>query len=270
MGYQAILDNIRGQTGNSMGDIRDSDTRSSDQYYTNNGNPMGYYDTNYQQQGMGRYVPPMIIGDASQPTGWANFGSPYNYNIPTAFGGYGNGSYGNYGNYGAPSWAPIGYGHNMPPTGYLPSTNNMGPMGTQPPPLASPGGPSVGPQGPSNPRVGYMDYIRNLGTQMGSYQWQPLNNGLNPNPLPAASSNSMIPPSVLSPQVGSLGTGGSMGSPMTSTMIPSTAVAQPPMVTPPVSGASLPASDGPTDWTRNYYNNILANRRRPGMMPWTP
>ena len=44
----------------------------------------------------------MIIGDASQPTGWANFGSPYNYNIPTAFGGYGNGSYGNYGNYGAP------------------------------------------------------------------------------------------------------------------------------------------------------------------------
>ena len=29
MGYQAILDNIRGQTGNSMGDIRDSDTRSS-------------------------------------------------------------------------------------------------------------------------------------------------------------------------------------------------------------------------------------------------
>ena len=40
MGYQSDLDQHRSQSGNGMGDIRDSYDRSSDQYYANSGNPM--------------------------------------------------------------------------------------------------------------------------------------------------------------------------------------------------------------------------------------
>lgn len=92
MGYQSDLDQHRSQSGNGMGDIRDSYDRSSDQYYANSGNPMTVfnqapatvYNTNYQDPSLGRYRPPTIDANGK----WDDQGG-YSYNLPVAYGGYG-------------------------------------------------------------------------------------------------------------------------------------------------------------------------------------
>lgn len=258
MGYQSDLNDLRSQSGNGMGDVRDSYERSKDQQNTYSGNPMGYLDTNYQQQNLGRYVPPMLTGGPGSNGGWNGDGygqgamGPYNYNIPTAFGGYGNGGYGNYGNtQSAPPPMPMGM---MPPQmgGPPMMMGNMGPRPFRPPhqsqgqmPMAD--GPSAPPM-PQQQNRAPMDYS-SMGTlspriPLPQGSGAPLQFGI---PAGPDQSQSFTPP------MGVVGNGAAP--PLSRTPPPLPGPAQPPQMT-----------DQPDrSWMNNYYDQF--RRRRMGWQP---
>lgn len=252
MGYQSDLDNLRSQSGHGMGDIRDSYERSKDQYYTNSGNPMGYLDTNYQQQNLGRYVPPMLTGGPGSNGGWNGDGygqgatGPYNYNIPTAFGGYGNGGYGNYGN--VQSAPPLPQQMPQQPMGQPPQMGGMGrPHSFRPPPMQ--GNPQPGMNGQLQAGMQNRMQMEQGAIYGGSGPRSPL-------AYPATGTASQMPAGL--PQASAVGAPPVPGlnqARQYSGAMPSTGVVQPP---PPVLDAA-PSSD-PGDWMSNYYNQYRRQR----------
>jgi len=103
---RAYLDKLRGQTGYGQSDVRDQHQRSADQNQTQSGNPMQIYNQSpnsvnrgYQNQGLGRYHPPMMDNSG----GWQDSGG-YTYNLPNNYGPF----------YGAPFSGNEGYYPTMP------------------------------------------------------------------------------------------------------------------------------------------------------------
>lgn len=89
---QAYLNNVRGPY--NVQNVRNESQRSSDQNQTQSGSPSMAYNyapgprnMGYQNQNLGRYVPPMMSNpNANQ---WYNQGG-YNYNLPNNYGPYQN------------------------------------------------------------------------------------------------------------------------------------------------------------------------------------
>lgn len=268
MGYQSDLNDLRSQSGSGMGDIRDSYERSKDQQNTYSGNPMGYLDTNYQQQNLGRYVPPMLTGGPGSVGGWNGDGygqgasGPYNYNIPTAFGGYGNGGYGNYGNTQSapPPIMPMmpppqmqgGMGmQGMPPQmGGPPMMGNMGPRPFRPPhqsqgqmPMADGPSPAAPPVMPQRAMMDYSN-MGGSGTRIPLPQnvGTPLQFGIPGGPEIQAST----PPPM-----------GALGAPGTAPQLSRT---------PPPMPQAAPAQGQPdSNWMNRYYDQFRRQR-----MGWQP
>lgn len=79
------------------------------------GNPGGVYNTGGQQPGYGRYVPPTLAADGTNPNNWNQSNGPYSYNVPNSFGGYGYSQSGNFPLVGTPGYGQQGGGGNRPP-----------------------------------------------------------------------------------------------------------------------------------------------------------